>query len=922
MRTRRSTELWLLIAATPVLLLLFAMLLVNDGADLSFNSFSVPIGLIASFVVAHIALRKFAPNADPAILPIAFLLSGIGITFVLRLAPDSAGRQVIWLFLGIALMIATIVFVPSIEKLGNYKYTCLLFAVILLLLPVLPGIGAEHNGSRIWISVAGFSFQPGEIAKILIVLFLAAYMADNRELLSTMRKSRLGFSYPNVRSLIPLLGIWVVALLIVIFEKDLGSALLLFGIFLVLIYVSTGKLSYVIIGLVLVAIGATFLYSVFDHVQTRVAIWLDPFADAQGDGYQLVQSLYSLADGGMFGVGIGRGLCDTIPVVESDFIFSAIGEEMGLLGASAIIILYLLFAVRGFLTAARAKTDMAAFTAAGLTTSICLQAFIIIGGVTGFIPLTGLTLPFMSQGGSSLLSSFIIVGLLLLAGDEGTGIETEMGTTARMSKVNATGVLGRTALGKRLTVLIAFFAVLFALLIGNLTYVMVFQAEEIQDMSGNNHTLTKESQKERGAILTSDNVVLAESEEQDDGTYERIYPEGDLASQVVGYFSQTYGSSGVESSMSSTLTGDEDFETVGDAIRSYAGLQTSGNDVVLTIDSDIQEAAQDALEGETGACVVLDTETGAVLAEASSPTYDNSDVEDILSGEDTSADLVNRATGALYAPGSTFKTVTLGAALNTDTVDADTTYSSPGSMDIGNAPVTNYGESSHGTISVETATEVSSNTVFAQIAVDVGAEDLVAYSERLGVNSDDLAQDFSLTTSLMPDPDEMTVWETAWAGAGQPVGEHDSPAGPQMTVMQMAVAMAAISNDGVVMRPYVVSEVLSSSGATISRTSAKRYGRFISKSTAEEEQEILEGVVESGTGTAAQISGATVRGKTGTAETSKKLSDAWFVGTAEKDGASVTIAIVIEEGDSGGGVAAPAAKEVLEVALDEVEEQG
>ena len=919
MRTRRSTELWLLIAASPVVLLLFAMLLVNDGAELSLSSFAVPLGLFASFIIAHIALRKFAPGADAAILPIAFLLSGIGITFVLRLAPDSAGRQVIWLFLAVALMIATVVLVPSIEKLGRYKYTCFLFAIILLLLPMLPVIGTEHYGSRIWISVAGFSFQPGEIAKILIVIFLAAYMADNREMLSTMKKSRIGLSYPDFRSIIPLVGIWVLALLVVIFEKDLGSALLLFGIFLVLVYVCTGRLVYVALGIVLVAIGAVFLYSVFDHVQTRVAIWLDPFADAQGDGYQLVQSLYSLADGGLFGVGIGRGLCDSIPVVESDFIFSAIGEEIGLLGASAVIILFVLFAVRGCLIAARARTDMAAFTAAGLTTSISLQAFIIIGGVTGFIPLTGLTLPFMSQGGSSLISSFIIVGLLLRASDDGTGLEQEMGTTSRFVSVRNTqsGVLGRTALGKRLTVLIAFFAIIFALLIANLTYIQIVQAEDIQAMEGNNHTLAKQASRERGAILTSDNVVLAESVEQDDGSYERVYPQGSLAAHVVGYYSQTYGSAGIESSLGSTLVGDESFETIADAIRSAAGMQTSGNDVVLTIDSEIQAAAEEALDGQTGACVVLDTETGAILAEASSPTYDASDIASILSGEDTDADLLNRATNALYAPGSTFKIVTLAAALDTETVDASTTYSSPGTMEIGNADVTNYNKTSHGTITVEKATAVSSNTVFAQIAVDLGAETLVEYAELFGFNDESgLARDFSLKTSLMPDADEMTTWETAWAGAGQPVGEHDSPAGPQVTVMQMAVCMAAIANDGVAMQPYIVEKVLAASGSTLSETSATEYGRVMSEEAAQTEQDILETVVESGTGTAAQIDGATVIGKTGTAETSNELSDAWFVGTAEANGQSVTIAIVIEQGNSGGGVAAPAAQDVLEVALE------
>ena len=467
-------------------------------------------------------------------------------------------------------MVATIILVPSIERIGRWKYTCLLFGLILLILPILPFIGAEYNGSRIWLSIAGISFQPGEIAKILIVLFLAAYLADNRELLSTLNRSRIGIKYPNFRALLPLLVMWVIALLIVIFERDLGSALLLFGVFLVMLYACTGRVFYVIVGVLLVAVGGTGLYYVFSHVQTRIAIWRDPFADPGGSGYQLVQSLYSLADGGLFGVGIGRGMPTTIPEVSSDFIFSAIGEEMGLLGASGAIILFMLFAVRGFLIAARAKSDMAAFTAVGLTTSISFQAFIIIGGVTGFIPLTGLTLPFMSQGGSSLLSSFIIVGLLLCAGNEGTGLETEMTSTSRWNRLENTGVLGRTALGRRLTFLIAFFAILFALLIANLTYIQVFRADELQNMGGNNHTLQKISEQERGAILTSDNVVLAKSEEQPDGTYTRVYPQGSLAAQAVGYNSQQYGSAGVESTMGATLAGNEQFESIQDAIRYYS----------------------------------------------------------------------------------------------------------------------------------------------------------------------------------------------------------------------------------------------------------------------------------------------------------------------------------------------------------------
>lgn len=915
MRSRRATELWLLIAAAPVLMLLFLMLLVNANTPLTVTSFAVPIALVVSFFIAHIAMRRFAPNADPALLPIAFLISGIGICFVLRLAPDTAGHQIVWLFAGIALMIATVILVPSVERLGHYKYTCLLLGLIMLLLPIVPFIGAEYNGSRIWLSIAGMSFQPGEIAKILIVLFLAAYLADNRELLSVLRRGVLGIKYPNFRALIPLLIMWIIALLIVIFERDLGSALLFFGIFLVMIYVCTGRLSYVIIGLALVAIGGFALYTMFSHVQTRITIWRDPFSDASGSGYQLVQSLYSLADGGLFGSGIGRGMPTFIPEVESDFIFSAIGEEMGLLGASGVIFLYMLFAVRGFLIAARAKSDMAAFTATGLTTSICLQAFIIIGGVTGFIPLTGLTLPFMSQGGSSLISSFIIVGLLLCAGDEGTGLQTEMMSTTTIKTSGDTGVLGRTALGRRLTVLITVFAILFAALIANLTYIQVVKADELRDRSGNNHTLQRISEQQRGAIITSDNVVLAQSEELPDGTYKRVYPQGALASHVVGYYSQRYGATGVENTMATTLVGEEHFETIGDAIRSYAGEKPQGNDVVLTINSNIQRVTEQALEGKRGAAIVLDTSTGAVLAEASSPTYNNNDVEKILTGSGADGILVNRATQTLYAPGSTFKIVTLAGALDKGTVTPSSIYSSPSSIEIGNADVTNYHNHSYGRTTVEEATAVSSNTAFAQIAVELGADALVSYAEKFGFNNSGLALDFSEATSLMPDPAEMTTWETAWAGVGQPVGEHKSPAGPQATPMQMAICMAAIANNGVAVHPYVVDKIISASGATVAQTQPQLLGQAISETTAATERNILATVVESGTGTKAQVDGADVIGKTGTAETGKEKSDAWFVGTATAGGRSVTVAIIIEEGDSGGDVAAPLASNIFYSAL-------
>ena len=952
--SRRTTELLLLIAAAFPVTLLYAMYVITSGETLSFQTLAVPIGLFAAFAAAHIAVRIFAPGADPALLPIVFVLSGVGITFVTRLAPDLAMNQLLYLFIGVALMVVTLALVKNLDVVKRYKYTFGFIGIVLLVLPMF--IGTEISGSKLWIQIAGFSIQPGEFAKVFVVLFLAGYLSANRELLSISNRSVLGFKVPRLRLLAPLFIMWGICMLIVVFERDLGSAVLFYTIFLIMLYVATGRLSYVVIGLVLLAVGGVAAYKTMSHVRVRFQIWLDPFSDAQDTGYQLVQSLYSLADGGLVGVGIGKGLATSIPVVESDFIFSAIGEEMGLLGASAILILYMLFAVRGFTTAARAKSDLAAFCAAGLTASISFQAFLIVGGVTRLIPLTGVTLPFMSQGGSSLLSSFIIVGLLMRAGDEATGQAVELtgtGVAAAAEGVSAagtrffngatagqatggsharpgsrlhrraldtpeSGVLGRVALAKRLTRGVFFFTALFALLIGNLTYIQVFKASEYQNMSSNNHTIAKSAYIQRGSIITSDGVTLAESLQQEDGTYVRSYPNGSLAANIVGYTSTTYGNAGIEDTFNETLTGTKDYSTWKAAISSLAGISQPGNSVQLTIDSRIQEAAEEALEGITGAIVVLDPRTGAVLAWATSPSYDNTDIEatmEAVNAGDESVSLYDRATQALYTPGSTFKVITLAAALESGTATLDTTYSAPASIEIGNAEVTNVNDASYGTISLLDAFRVSSNTVFAQLAVDVGAETLAEAAAAFGYGQS-LGQDFSTTASIMADPDEMTTWELAWAGAGQPVGEGHTP-GPQSTVMQNAVMVAAIANGGTVLNPYVVQQILSPEGTVVSTTETEVLGQAVSSETAAEVAEAMLAVVESGSGKAAQISGVKVAGKTGTAEATESKVNSLFVGFAPYDTPTVAISVIVEDYDSDTDESAAAiAGKVLAAALE------
>ncbi|MCE5192052.1 MAG: FtsW/RodA/SpoVE family cell cycle protein [Actinomycetia bacterium] len=908
MRSRRDTELFLLLAATPAVGLLFALVHGAARSTLGWQDFAVPLGLLVAFLGAHVAARFFAPGADPVLLPVTFLLSGTGVAFITRLDSASGASQVLWMFAGVLGLVLTLALVPSLERLGRYKYTIALAGVVLLVLPAIAGV--EVNGAKLWLRFAGLSFQPAEVAKVLIVLFLAAYLAENREVLSVSTRRVLGVWLPPLKHLGPLIFMWALSLVVLVAEKDLGSSLLFFGVFLVMIYAATGRSGYVVVGLVLFAFGAAGAYAMFGHVQTRVDIWLHPFADATGRGYQLVQSLFAFGAGGMLGVGPGRGLPLRIPFVQTDFIFAAIGEELGLLGAAAIVIAFLVFCLRGLATGTRARSDMASFTAVGLVAAFGLQAFVILGGVTRLIPLTGITLPFVSYGGSSVLANFILLGLLMRAGDSATGREAEMLSTG------ATGVLGRVAIGRRLTAVALVLTVLLAAVIANLTYLQVFDAAALAAHPANTRGLADELRQQRGSILTRDAVVLAESVPSG-AAFKRTYPAGSLGAHVIGYYSARYGRAGVEAAMNDALAGKRTFASVTDLVNSLAGAPVPGNDVRLTIDSQIQAAAQKALGKNRGACVVLDPKTGAVLALASSPTYNPAKVDatwDSLSSA-PGAPLVDRAAVSLYPPGSTFKVVTLTGALGAGIATPNSTYKGPATIDIGGAPVTNYGGSSYGTVTLAKATASSINTVYAQVADTLGPARLVAQADRFGFGRKP-ALEIPVKASLMPDPAEMTRWETAWAGVGQPVGEHASPAGPQVTPLQMALVAAGIANGGVVMRPYLVDSITNPGGGVLSATRPRSWMTATDPATAAKVRDLMIQVVKSGSGTRAAISGITVAGKTGTAEAGKSVqTHAWFIAFAPAENPRVAIAIVLENAGVGGQVAAPAARPVLQTAL-------
>jgi cell division protein FtsW (lipid II flippase) len=418
---RRNKELSLLILVLILGAGALALAALARSEDAIGSAIPFMVLLTVFYVGTHIVMRRTAPQADPLVLPLAAILNALGLAAIYRLEPEELGpAQVTWTLIGLGFFVGTLLLVRDYTALSRYKYILGFAGVGLLLLPLAPGIGKTVNGARLWVGAGSFQFQPGELAKICLVIFFAAYLAERKELLAVASRRLLGMHFPDVKHFGPLLVMWGLSLAVMFFERDLGSSLLFFSIFLVMLYVATARFVYVAIGGVLFLGGAYIGYARFDHVQDRVRVWLDVFNPKfiQDEGYQLAQSLFALAQGGLFGTGLGRGRPDLIPAAHTDFIFSVIGEEMGLMGTAGVLLCFMLIVARGLRISLTARDDFGQLLVAGLVGIFAIQTIIIIGGVTRLMPLTGITLPFMSYGGSSLLSNFMLLALIVRVSDQ------------------------------------------------------------------------------------------------------------------------------------------------------------------------------------------------------------------------------------------------------------------------------------------------------------------------------------------------------------------------------------------------------------------------------------------------------------------------------------------------------------------------
>jgi cell division protein FtsW (lipid II flippase) len=416
----RLAELRLLVWVAALSVTGYVAVVAAASGRFAWYEVAVPLAVLAVFGAMHVFLVSVGFRGDQLLLPLAVALTGIGFILVERLASNLLLQQLSWLVIAAGAFCITILVPRDVSVLARYKYTWALLGMVLLISPLLPVVGREVNGARIWVGIAGVAqFEPWELVKIALVIFFAAYLEEYHEVLSTPPRRFGPIPVPPIPYLLPIVAMWLVAMLVMVFEKDLGATLLFFGIFLAMLYLATGEPVYTVIGLVMLVVGGFVAYHAFGHVAARIDVWLAPFdSDLRFDqAYQLTQGLFSLANAGIIGAGLGNGMPERIPVVWSDFVFDAFTEEVGFVGALALLALYLVFVYRGMLIALRAPTTFLQLLAGGLSFIIAFQTLVIVAGNAKLIPLTGITLPFVAYGGSSLVTNFMLCALLLRVSD-------------------------------------------------------------------------------------------------------------------------------------------------------------------------------------------------------------------------------------------------------------------------------------------------------------------------------------------------------------------------------------------------------------------------------------------------------------------------------------------------------------------------
>lgn len=726
-------------------------------------------GWSAAWGGALVYFRRRHPEADLLLLPPIALLTGLGLLLQARLAPGFLNRQVLWLIVGVALMCGISSIHTLTRLLRRYRYTLLVGGLLLLAATLLFGVNPSGFGARLWLGgILGYYFQPSELLKLLLLIYLAAYLADTREIPGNARRG-LALWPPVLGPMLLMIGL---ALVLLAWQEDLGAALLFYLAALAMLYLAWGRIAHVLMGILMFVPVAVLGAMLSDRVALRASIWLNPWAPEQADrAFQILQSLFAVAAGGLFGQGLGLGRPDLIPVVHSDFVYAALVNEFGVAGAIAVLALLAWFLQRSLRLARHSAAPFETLLAGGIAAWIGIQSWVIIGGNLKLIPLTGVTLPFLSYGGSSLVTLMATVGLLL-----NISIPHPVPASLPLSKRGVSSlhhnILG---LGNGLVLLLVICAL-------DTGFWAVMRADTLRNYPTNPHRILAEMRIQRGRILDRRGVILADITVNSRGYVERTYPIPEAA-PVVGYATLEYGTEGIESACDVALRGDVGRSAWTAAQDQLLQRATQGADVRLTLDARIQQKAQQLLTQHTGAILLVDSHTGALLALASAPTFAPDAVANNWNSlrEDPTSPLLNRATQAPVQPGGALQTVIVVAAMEQNLPEAQLTQSL-------SAPVVwnNYSltcRSAPGEPSWESALAAACPAPFAAAGKVLSTEQLAELFKRWGLT----------TAPALELPVIVADWDMQNAN---PVMEALGQGELLVTPLQMAGVVATVANNG------------------------------------------------------------------------------------------------------------------------------
>jgi cell division protein FtsW (lipid II flippase)/cell division protein FtsI/penicillin-binding protein 2 len=832
-----------------------------------------------SFTMAHILLSRHLPNRDPLLLPTAALLTGMGLLLIARLAANFLLRQIIWLAISTGALVVIVRLSHDLRWLRRFRYTWLFGGLALLAATLVLGVNPSGHGPRLWLGAFGIYFQPAELLKLLLIAYMASYLAERKDLIVAEGHKIGHWHLPPLAYVGPLLATFGLAIVLQAWQHDLGAAMLFFFTLLAMLYLATGQWGYVAAGLTLFLAAGVAGYVFSDKVALRVDGWLNPWPEAADRAFQIVQSLLAFGAGGVFGRGLGLGDPTYIPAVHTDFVFAAIAEELGLMGVLVIIALYGIVMLRGFRIAARASHPFERFLAAGLAAGLVIQAWVIMAGNAKLAPIAGVTLPFVSYGGSSILISFVALAFLL-----------------RISNQPTNQLTNHPAFHHRLLRLASALTAILVLLAATCGYWTIVRAEPLRAREDNPRRVLYEQRIARGRILDRDGAVLADVEIAEDGSITRLYPLPEAA-PATGYASLRYGTGGIEAAFDAELRGEAERTAWQAAWDDLLHHPPQGHDVQLTIDAALQTQAQQALEGHAGAVVLLDATSGDILAMASSPTFDPQQLDETWDAlrEDPAAPLVNRATQGLYQPGAALQTVILAEALERgladmaapapdapDPIVVDGTY-----LACAIPPTEPY--------TLADAYAAACPAPFANLSDELGNAGLAEAIDR-----------WALTTAPPPleIPTEAADWDpqalsTPSALQSEIIGQGSLTVSP----LQMALVAGTLANDGTRPAPRLALRVEDGDGNWREQASIGETQAVLSASDA---KKILAIWNQYGDGISGHLSLAVA---------GKDKPHAWFLGVAQGKGTRYAVAILLEQPEEP-IQAAEIGKSLLEMALE------